>query len=1200
MSFRIEPHAQPVPGYRLMERLGSGGFGEVWKTEAPGGIFKAIKFIHGDLRTKDNDLVRYAEQELKALNRVKTVRHPYLLSLDRIDIVDGRLMIIMELADCNLWDRFRHYRQNGQTGIPRDELLRYMIESAEVLDLMNDTHNLQHLDIKPQNLFLLHQHVKVADFGQVKDLQGAAAEVTGGITPVYAAPETFEGFISKFCDQYSLACVYQELLTGVRPFDGTSLQQLLVQHVENPPNLDPSPLDDRPTLTKALAKKPQDRFPSCMAFVQSLIRKAVPAKPATRSAAISVPAGGTAFDDGLPSDRIDSELMEFGATSKSVSALAMEMTGTPVGGSDTPIPSRAEPEPIARLIAPEETGPGSLRPTLIIGLGGFGLGILRRLRKSIGDQFGSPDRLPLVRTLYIDTDPTDLDAATADLPTDGLPGLAPETVLPARLYRPGHYLKPRLSGRSLLEGWFDSQLIYKLGRVPVTGGNRSFGRLAFCDNFRVILNRVQTEIEKALDPLAYEATRVRTGLTFASNYPRVYLVGGLAGGTAGGMFLDLAYAIRTRLKRLGYQDPDLVGMFLVPPDGSPVSADPVFQANVYAALTELNHYLRPESIFTANFDEKNGQVRDGGRPFRHVYLMPGPESTPVGMTPSSSGSSSHMLRRSGSMSVTNSQRVRAGNSARISTGGTPTPGSDSVDRVVAVADLLRLDMFTSFSRELDNQRPLTSPDDPTLVRTAGLSRYYWSRGEIVKRTASGLTRVVLMNWVTADAKRARDIIPTWTAEAWTRMGLDPEPLLSRLTQPVSTLAGAPIDQVVESIIAPLQPKGWLSRGPDVTLIADVTKKLTDLLGQPVTTAKPSRLEECVAPLTKEIIRRTREQLTESLPRLCDDATLRLSGTEEAANQFIAGIDRLIDRFAPHFEQLESTARGSFERLMAATTPSRSRKATPPDIAYIAKQFATARLQSVLTREIVSIYKQLRRTLVAFQADASACQQRLNAELKKLVAKVEAPPFPRGSRELLPPNCPSTQAAVEAYTKTLTDDDLQLLERRVQSAVVDQFDGLFNACLNTTDGVGKLIDLLQEETRAYLDARLMDVDLVPMLAAQFRTQETALMALSHCYREAEPSLTGPGPWSKNEIIAVASPALGTARNLAFSAGIPPEATSIDSRDEIAYIREWPAVPLSTLPQLGAIWEASYQMACELPQGNPHSRGDVPKWVPIDAG
>ena len=132
MTVRIESHAEPVPGYRLLDRLGSGGFGEVWRAEAPGGIFKAIKVIHGDLRDRGNDAYRFAEQELKALKRVKQVRHPYLLAIDRYDIVDGRLMIVMELADCNLWDRFRVCRKAGLPGIPRDELMRYMSETAEV------------------------------------------------------------------------------------------------------------------------------------------------------------------------------------------------------------------------------------------------------------------------------------------------------------------------------------------------------------------------------------------------------------------------------------------------------------------------------------------------------------------------------------------------------------------------------------------------------------------------------------------------------------------------------------------------------------------------------------------------------------------------------------------------------------------------------------------------------------------------------------------------------------------------------------------------------------------------------------------------------------------------------------------------------------------------------------------------------------
>src|SRR6058998_1072181 len=212
MPVRVEPGSEPIPGYKLIERLGGGGFGEVWKASAPGGLLKAIKFVYGELGTTGGDDAQRAEQELKALSRVKQVRHPYVLSLERFDIIDGQLLIVMELADRNLWDRYKECRNQGLTGIPREELLFYMEETAEALDMMNLQYQLQHLDIKPQNIFLVHNHIKVADFGLVKDFEGKRGTITGGVTPVYAAPETFEGWVSRNSDQYSLAIVYQELL----------------------------------------------------------------------------------------------------------------------------------------------------------------------------------------------------------------------------------------------------------------------------------------------------------------------------------------------------------------------------------------------------------------------------------------------------------------------------------------------------------------------------------------------------------------------------------------------------------------------------------------------------------------------------------------------------------------------------------------------------------------------------------------------------------------------------------------------------------------------------------------------------------------------------------------------------------------------------------------------------------------------------
>lgn len=310
MAVRIINLNEPIPGYKLIERLGGGGFGEVWKAEAPGGLMKAIKFVFGDLR-EGGKKGAAAEQELAALNQIKAIRHPFIISIERADIVDGKLIIVTELADRDLMGRFRECQQAGLPGIPRREMLRYLEEAAEALDFMNGDHGLMHLDIKPQNLFLIQNHIKVADFGLVKSLAGRKGPGATGVTPLYSSPETIQGRVSQHSDQYSLAILYQELLTGKCPFRGTSVVDLLIQHVKQPPDLSLLPAADRVVIARALAKEPEERFPCCMQLVRALQNAGSqhgPGEPRPASAlALAGPAPPLEFPEEISLQPLDGE-----------------------------------------------------------------------------------------------------------------------------------------------------------------------------------------------------------------------------------------------------------------------------------------------------------------------------------------------------------------------------------------------------------------------------------------------------------------------------------------------------------------------------------------------------------------------------------------------------------------------------------------------------------------------------------------------------------------------------------------------------------------------------------------------------------------------------------------------------------------------------------------------------------------------------
>jgi serine/threonine-protein kinase len=270
----LRPGKTLLAGYKLERIVGQGSFGHVWETHGPFGEKLALKFIRCG-----TDLA--APQEVRNILNVRELEHPLLIRVDRVWADRGYVVVVMELADGSLQELLAICRRDYRTPVPPDQTCYYLTQAAEALDFLNATRHkvggnlvgIQHCDIKPSNLLLCGDTVKLSDFGLSSSLSAAQMPHRPVGTVAYAAPEVFQGQLSRWTDQFALAVTYCELRSCRRPFPKIPMR-FDPEYVHPEPDLHMLPEDERTVVARALALHPWERWKSCGEFMAQLNRVA--------------------------------------------------------------------------------------------------------------------------------------------------------------------------------------------------------------------------------------------------------------------------------------------------------------------------------------------------------------------------------------------------------------------------------------------------------------------------------------------------------------------------------------------------------------------------------------------------------------------------------------------------------------------------------------------------------------------------------------------------------------------------------------------------------------------------------------------------------------------------------------------------------------------------------------------------------------
>ena len=261
--------------YKIVRELGRGAMGVVYHAIDPNiGRPVAIKTIHFGGNRKPEEIERQRERLFREARSAGMLSHPGIVTIYDVEQQGDLAYIAMEYVDGPTLDQML----SASEPLGAERMFSILGQTAVALDYAHSK-GIVHRDIKPANIMLSADGTaKIADFGIAKITAAENLTMTGSIvgTPHYMSPEQVQGQpVDGRSDQFSLAVIAYEMLTGEKPYTGEHLTTVVYKIVAEEPvpphRLNPSlSTGIENVLRKGLAKKPDGRYRNCQDFIQSL------------------------------------------------------------------------------------------------------------------------------------------------------------------------------------------------------------------------------------------------------------------------------------------------------------------------------------------------------------------------------------------------------------------------------------------------------------------------------------------------------------------------------------------------------------------------------------------------------------------------------------------------------------------------------------------------------------------------------------------------------------------------------------------------------------------------------------------------------------------------------------------------------------------------------------------------------------------